>query len=428
MTRSTIAATLKLWAIAADVLSEEYASELLSWCTGILSDSSTLSDFRKRFGITFRVDDAVLEAIKSLLSVASPPQREAAARLVLQLPAQSLLAQDWARIVLSLDAETFRAIDRAAAKAKVTEVDDFLLKNALLRRLAADGDMDARELLIKRAETDVFALSYIPDHASLNEPIARRLIAVLATSMLKVREQAARNSFGMLGFDHAQMMVELNLLHPAAADWDSLFGFLADLAVASEDKQGATWRFVAHFDGLDDNVRTKVREVLPALLSTRFRHPSSTKQQPEAAWYLRIMFGESAANQEHAIAVLLGGDAAQRRVAAQLLGRGIAPNFAAALNALLADESVTVQTAAAFALGRIVARDDDDGGKWVPAMARVVADVGASVPASFIEGVSEDSFAGDPGVLDVLEIFKVHASARVRRLAEAFFKELLTQR
>ncbi|MGB8379012.1 MAG: hypothetical protein WCE70_11220, partial [Rhodanobacteraceae bacterium] len=427
ITRSTASGTLKLWGAAADALSDEYATELASWCIRILSDNETFSAFRERFGSTFRVDHAVLETLKELLPVATANIREQTARLLLDMPNRSILAQDWARIVLSLDKTAFSSIDPDDLRAKTIEVEDHLLKDALLHQLVCTGDAAARALLVERAKHDLSALQLIPDRDKFDEGLAGTLIGILASRVAEVREAASRNSFGFGGVDAARLMIRLNVLHPGTADWDAIFAFLSDPKVIGDHKEGAVACLVAYFDRLDTAVRHRVEHVLPSLLSTRFAPLISVKRYPEAAWQLQIISSPSGLEQERAVATLLSGFSAQRRVAAYLLGRGISPNLVSALHSLLADEGRRVRASAAFALGRVVGRASDTGEAWMPAVARVIADSGALMPSSFLAGISEEPFAGSLGVFDALEVLKSHGSFHVRQSVEDFFAEFLSR-
>lgn len=422
ITRSTAATAIKVWGATADALSPEYASELAAWCIEILSDNEALRAFGDRFAPTFRVESAVLETLCELLPVATASIREQTAHLLLGLPNRSNLAQDWARVVRSLDIDAFSAIHAESLRAKALEVDDHLLKDALLRQLARNGDSAARVSLIQRAGEDLRALEYIPDRHQLDADLARNLIGMLASRVSKVREAASRGSFGFGGVDAGRLMIEFNVLHPGVADWDAIFAFLSDPNVIGDHKEGTVSRLVANFDRLGTDVRHRLEHVLPLLLSPRF----VVMQHPEAAWHLQVLSTRSTLDQEGAVAVLLSGIASQRRAAAQLLGRGVAPKLASALHPLLADESRGVRASAAFALGMVVGRPSDAGEAWMPAVARVIANSGALMPSSFLAGISERPFAGRPGVLDGLEALKSHGSFQVRQSSEDFLSSLLS--
>lgn len=424
LTRSTAWSTLKLWGAAADALSEKYATELASWCITMLSDREALRDFRARFGPNFLVDSAVLGALKELLPVASASIREQVARLLLDAPNGSVLAQDWADIVLSLDVGAFSGIDRNSLCAKTAEVEDHLLKDALLRQLALAGDVGARASLIERAEHDLFALECIPDRDEFDAGLVRTLIGILANRVAQIREAASKDSFGFGGVDAARLMTSLNLLHPEVADWDVIFGFLSDPKVIGDHKEGTVAFLAAHFDQLDAVVRHRIGAVLPSLLSARFMPFGGFKQYPEAAWELQIMSNPSMADQERAVAMLLSGFALQRCTAAHLLARGIAPSLASALHPLLSDGDRSVRARAAFALGRVVGRASGTDETWMPAVERVIADTGAAMPLSFLAGISEIPFAGSSEVLEALEAFKSHDSFRVRQSTKVFFAQV----
>jgi Domain of unknown function (DUF4365) len=423
--QSTASCTIKLWGEASDALSEEYASELASWCVHILSDSEALAAFRERFGSNFRVDSAALKALTELLPVVSADVREKALRLVLSLPKQCILAHDWARFILRVDSAAFAVIDLDSLLAKAIEVDDHLLKDALLRQLACRGHSGARDLLIERAEHDLSALEFLPDRAKFDHNLARRLIGALSKKLGQIREAASNGSFGFGGVDEARLLVVLNVLHPKAADWDNAFAFLSDANVAADHKEGAIAGLAAWFDELDDGTRIRVEQLLPFLFTSKFSVFNSSKKYPEGAWQLQIVSNPSTGEQEKAVAELLSGVAEQRRVAALLLGRGIAPNLLVALNPLLVDEDRRVRASAAFALGRVTGQGLNAIEIWVPAIARVIADSGALMPSSFLSGLLEKPFAGSTTVLDMLEVLKSHASFQVRQSVDQLFREIV---
>jgi hypothetical protein len=423
-TRSTASATLTSWGAAADALTEEHANELASWCIGILSNDETLSMFCARFGATFRADSIAIKTLKQLLPIASAGIREQAARIVLEVPTHSNLAQDWAWLVLAQDKETFSQIDPKSLRAKALEVEDHLLKDALLRQLICNGDSEARSLLIQRAEHDLSALEFIPDRGKFDKALARSLLEILANRVAQVRKDAARNSFGLGGVDAARLMISFNVLHPDVADWDTVFSFLSDSNVIADHKEDPVALLVAYFHRLDTDIRRRIEQVLPLLLSSQFLSINSTKRHTEAAWQLQIISNHSTMAQERAVATLLVGDASQRRIAARLLGKGVAPSLSSALHPLLADDHRRVRASAAFALGRMLGRAYETNGAWMPAVLQVTADSGALMPSSFLAGISDEPFAGPPGILDAIEALKSHGSFQVRQSTEHLLIEL----
>ncbi len=424
ITRTNASATFALWGEAADALTEVYATELLSWCTALLNDEAALSSFRQRFGATFQVTDA-LRALKGLLPVATADARAEAARLILSIPADAAISQTWAGIVLDLDDEAFQSVGIERIRAKLDEKLDFLLKNALLARLAALGDRQAGFTLIERAETDVYALAYIPNQADFDEALVRRLLEILARHLTRVRTNAAEGSFGIGGVDVSRLMTHFNLLHPSVADWDTLFSYLLDGNVAAEDKSGSISRFVVDFDRMDDRLRDRARATLPAVMRTEFRHPTQSTRHPEKAWRLHVMLQQSDSEQQSTVATFLTGGSAQRCVAAQLLGDGIAPTLAPALHALMHDGSRGVRLSVAAAVGRLVSRASDDHGIWMPVVARIASDLGGDLPSALLDGLSAAPFTGHPGVLDLLTNLLQHSSFYVRSETQAFFEKVV---
>ena len=422
ITRSTAAATVSAWGAAADALSDDYASQLASWCLNIISSREALTSFSNRFGATFRVDNAAVDALATLVPVASQAVRIEAARFVMRIQEQWVLSQQWARVVLNLDADSFRAVGVEPLRSKAEKIQDHVLKDALLRQLALCGDVAARNMLVERASSDVLALEFIPGRTSFDEALASRLISTLEVKLAQIREAASRNSYGFGSVDVAETIVRLNVLHPTAAAWDSTFEFLADPRVAEEHKEKAVAILGASFTTLGVEIQRRLEEVLPALLSTRFVWPKAGQRFRWASARLQILLITSNEEQEHAVAALLTGAASQRRLATNLLGMGVAPGLCPSLHALVSDDDREVRVGAAFALGRISRQHEE--GVWMPSIARIVGDRGAAAPIAFLEGISEKAFQGFPGVLDASEILKEHASHQVRRLANEFFAEL----
>lgn len=418
MTRSTAYSTIKLWGVAADAMTTEYASELATWCSHMLADHDARLNFRTRLASTFHVDSIVLESLHSLLPVASATSRRDIAELLLTAPNKSVLTDDWMRVVMTLDEESLRGVGFERLSLKAKEIEDATFSDAILHKLALYGDSDAQKTLLERANTDMVALELITGWRDLPAEAVAQLKKILVTRIAAVREAAAKRSFGFGGSDAPRLLARLNILHPDSASWDSLFEFLSDPVVAGEHKEGVTALFVGTFPKLAPDIQARLREVAAVVASSAFVVPHSRLKSPEAAWQLQVVSTESEAAQAAAVATLLSGSSSNRRVAARVLGANVALSLAPALHALLVDADRGVRTAAAFALGALLARPATVAESLFPALGRVGSDLGAAVPASFLNGLSESSFAGDARVLDTVELLQSHDSFLVRRRAD----------
>lgn len=321
-------------------------------------------------------------------------------------------------LVTHLDTEAFGRIEVEALRAKAFDVEDHLLKDVLLYQLARLGDATARSMLIERSSHDLYALQLIPNRGELDPQLARDCIATLARSVARVRTDAAKGSYGFGGIDAPRLLIHFNLLHPNVADWACVFDFLSDQKVIGDHKEDTVAALAAHFEQLGDDVRERVQTLLPALLGVKFLSLNRVERFPEAAWELQVLADRSARHQQATVAAFLTGATTQRRVAASVLGRGVAPFLSAALYPMLRDDDRSVRASASYALGQILSRSPDPE-SWMPAVARVVNDDGALRPCTFLGGLSDEPFGGSPAVVAALEPLASHGSFRVRRALDA---------
>ena len=418
LNRTTAFTTLTLWEVAADALPQDYASELAGWCFRIISDSNTFNAFREGLGLTFDVMSTALSALAKLLAVASAEARTQVTEYLLDVPNRTRWPDDWARLTLKLDAASFRAVGVDRLYSKAVEIDNHYFKDTLLHQLAAVGSDEARALLIERSCTSTLALECIPFRSDFDLDLARELIGRLEPELSRIRQDAANNTHGFGGTDVARLITVLNVLHPHVAQWDALLGYLSDPKIAAENKQGAIICLVHDFGKLDCNVQRRIRGVIPALLSTPFVASNMKGRICEGATRLATISLESPEEQNRATVALLSGTASQRRVAAQLIGTGVATEAASALHALIADQDWNVRVYAALSIGRIASGTTTT--KWLPTIERIAQDWGTGLPSAFLDGLLESPFNGHSEVVKHVERLKSHCSSRVRGKAQRF--------
>lgn len=419
LTRSTAATAIRLWGQAADALEETKANNLAAWCVAVLARDPSTQDLHDRFGSAFAIDSPVLQTLKQLMPLSSVTVRERVAGLVIALPHQSVDAQQWAGLVYRVGEDAFKSLSVDAIFAKAVDVKDHLLKDALLYQLACWGDERASAILIERSRQDLIALQLIPNRDELDEELVRASVNTLVQHTTRVRSDAAKGRFGFFGVDAAYLLIGFNLLHSGVADWDAVFDFLGDPNVLADHKEDAVARLAGHFSELDASLRERIEAVLPTLTSAKFSPFNARPRATEAAWELQILTERSESAQHAAVAQLLSGTPAQRRVAARLLGAGVAPKLVGAVYALLGNENRRVRASAAFALGGLLARAPDID-PWLPAINLLARDDGAMGPTSLLAGLSAIPFSGSPTLIAELEPLKRHGSHRVRRAIYCF--------
>ncbi|MBL8299952.1 MAG: DUF4365 domain-containing protein [Rhodanobacteraceae bacterium] len=425
LSRTTAFTTLTLWEVAADALPQDYASELADWCFRIVSSSEAFNAFREGLGLTFDITSTVLSALGKLLVVASPDIRLRVAGHLLDVPSKTSWPDDWARLTLNLDEASFRAVGIDRLYGKAVEIDNHYFKDALLHQLAVVGSAEARALLIERSRISTLALQCIPYRSRFDPDLVRNLIERLVPELSRIRQDAANSTHGFGGTDVARLIAILNVLHPDMAQWDALLDYLSDPKVSAENKSGAVTRLVHDFGKLDSNVQNRVRAVVPVLLACRFVASNWKGRIFEGATRLAIVAMESPEEQSRATVALLSGTASHRRVAALLIGTGIASEAASALHAVVADQDRNVRAYAAHSIGRIASRSITM--EWLPTIDRIAQDRGTALPSAFLEGLLESPFNGHTEILKLVESLKSHGSCRVRALVAQFIEHLPVQ-
>jgi len=419
LTRSTAATTIRLWGVAADALTETHVNTLAAWCVALLARDPSTQEFRDRFGTEFAFDAPVLRTLKQLMTLSSVQLRERVVGLILALSNRSAHAQEWAGVVYRVGNDAFASQSVEAIRAKAVEVEDHLLKDALLYQLARRGDDQARAILMERSQQDLNALQLIPNRDQLDEELARACVKTLAQNIARVRSDAAKGRFGFGGVDSAYLLISFNLLHPRDADWDAILEFLGDPKVLGDHKEEAVACLVEHFGELDPSLKQRIEDVLPTLTSAQFSPFNARPRSPEAAWELQVLAERSEGAQYVAVAQRLSGTPAHRGVAASLLGSGAAPQLSGALYPLLRDDNRRVRASAAYALGQLLARSPDIA-PWLPAISLLAQDEGALGPASLLAGLSATPFSGSPTLIAELQPLKSHGSHQVRRALDGF--------
>ncbi|GMV30140.1 MAG: hypothetical protein AMXMBFR59_22650 [Rhodanobacteraceae bacterium] len=423
LSRTTAFTTLTLWEVAADALPQDYASELADWCFRIVSSSEAFNAFRERLGLTFDITSTVLSALRNLLVVASPEIRMKVTEHLLDVPNTTNWPDEWARLTLNLAAASFFAVGIDRLYAKAVEIDNHYFKDALLHQLAVVGSAEARALLIERSRISTLALECIPYRSAFEPDLVRNLIARLEPELSRIQQDAANNTHGFGGTDVARLTATLNVLHPDMAQWDALLGYLSDPKVSAENKAGAVTRLVHDFGKLDGNVQNRIRALVPVLLASRFVASNWKGRIFEGATRLAILAMESPEEQSRATVALLSGTASHRRVAALLLGTGIAPEATPALHALVADQDRNVRAYAALSVGRIASGSTSTD--WLPTIERITQDRGTALPSALLEALLESPFNGCSEILEHVEPLKSHGSSGIRDQAQRLISSIV---
>jgi hypothetical protein len=244
-----------------------------------------------------------------------------------------------------------------------------------------------------------------------------KLIQMLAEGLADLIANARNGEQSFGGNDFGHTLILLNLWHAEVADWEVALDLLADRAVSSSAKRRSLRLLAEMPDRIPADICDRLRPIATALVRR------DGKQVPDP-FDPRSIAGEAAllgaaigafAEDEAAwrLVELIGGDRADRLLAATLAARSPTPEHIGILVALTGDAVPDVRARAAAGLAERLA--SGEGGILVLQTLRACLDdpgtrVGEAIAATL-------RYATAPAALQFRDRLNCHPSARVRSLA-----------
>lgn len=412
MCHTTSKAALELWKALGDVVAPSTANSAADWCLNTLADEDS---FNERTRPTFWVQLALIEALNGLLPATD---NEIQARAVHFLAARQsddpLINDHFGRALSRVRIDTVGGNNRDLLRRAIAARTDSRLIASMLAALSRSGDEEARSTLSMRAATgDLHSLGAIEDITVLDEQTAATLISMFEDRATHLIAEAATGRFSFGRWDPSRAIVFLNGWFPNVARWDVVLDLLASATVPAEFKRSTCLSLITFADGLGEDIRRSVSEVIASLQASGHRSTLGLESLGGLPTTLAIAVGAvDDAAAEAAVAALLARGPDHRRDATVLLGHGRASSLRAALAGLVADAQIEVRAAAAEAVGRLAAKGDDSP-MIVSVMRAIVADSGARLPNRLLVGATGND--GMPSWMrELTEPLHDHPSAFVR--------------
>lgn len=263
VTRTTARPALTLLAEGGDVADPHDADRHANWILDTLIEPVAWAE---QFASEFILSNALRGALRGLSWAVGPATTCRIVDAILDLPACSdqLEAHDWGGLVASLPAsarnpeDTRRAADRSADH-------NFELQYSLVE-IAAQHHPDVRERLLAEAATgNVQAVAALGEVRNITEPTVSALVRIAVDQVANERQMASEGGYAVGSVNWGWLLAALNILHPSAADWQSLLELLRDPAVFAAQTAPAV-RVPAQL------AHEIPEDVLPELISTINAH------------------------------------------------------------------------------------------------------------------------------------------------------------
>lgn len=412
-TRTSLAASVRLIAESADVLSAEDANRHARWALRILRDPG---DFEVRLRPHFIVADELIGLVRRLcVSVSHEVDHEIRDHIASLPPlADDLAANRYARLVGRLIDEDWTAAQVATLKSVGSSQHKEIA--AAFDRVIAAHDPDHRAGLLERIATgDVKALHSFGKVTDLPEDVAAAMISVLEGQVRDRVDDAQSGSIKMWSRDPLQTLVLLNAWHPDVARWDACCAALSEPLVIGEYTVPAI-ELLGRLSGeIPRTVAERLRGPLEVQASRaprdhefRVFSPPADPRGP-ARLTMALLFPDDVSDED--LLALLRGEPAQRAAAAAIAAHGGRPHHLTLLAALSKDEDTSVRAAVAKGLAIWAGRTDAP-----PAVSEVLDQVlsepGTRLGLAVSETLTDDE--SHTNLEPLLRRLSVHPSAVVR--------------
>lgn len=351
-TRTSLAASVRLIAESADVLSPEAADRHARWALRILREPG---DFELRLRPHFIVADELIGLVRRLCVSVSPEVDHEIREHIASLPpiADDLAASRYARLVGRLIDEDWTAAQVSTLKTVRSSQHKEIA--AAFDRVIAAHDPDHRAGLLERiAIGDFDALHSFGKVTDLPEDVVAATISVLEAQVLAQVADARSGSIKVLTRDPLQTLVLLNVWHPDVARWDACYAALSEPLVIGK----YTLPAIELLGRLSGEIPQSVAERLRGPLEVQaLRAPRDheyrvfgTPADPRGAARLTMALLFPGEVPDEDLLTLLRGEPAQRAASAGIAAHGGRSHHLALLAALSKDEDTSVRAAVAKGL------------------------------------------------------------------------------
>jgi hypothetical protein len=359
------------------------------------------------------------ETLAAAIPAATPDDHRAVAQRLTALDAveHEFDGVAWARVVRALPSAAW-SDDELAHAARLAGSHSAPLRFALLEASARRGDGDARTQLLNEAtDGSIDALGALGDVRELPSEVVAAHITKLNLTVAEIVTDAREGKHRFGGHDPAHTLLLLNVWHPEVAAWDAAIALLQEPGVAASTKRRSLRLLIQMADRIAEPIRARLRPIAAWLARGAdtatpdiFDGRSIAGEAASLAVALGAWTDEEAALQ---LVGLLGGDSADRLMAATLARQVVSSEQVGVLAALAGDQVPDVRAAAAEGLSLRLA-DGDNSVLVLQALRAGLEDPGTLVPIAIARALRE---ASDPVVLEFRERLRTNASAYVRSLA-----------
>lgn len=351
-TRTSLAASVRLIAESADVLSAEAADRHARWALRILRDPG---DFEVRLRPHFIVADELIGLVRRLCVSVSPEVDHEIREHIASLPAiaDDLAANRYAGLIRRLIDDDWTAAHVAALK-NVRSNQHKEIAAAFDRVIAAHDPEHRAGLLDRIGMGDFDALHSFGKVTDLPEDVAAATISVLEEQVLDRVADARSGSIKISSRDPLQTLVLLNAWHPGVARWDACCTALAEPLVIGEYTVPAIELLGRLAGEIPRTVSERLRDPLEVQASRApHEHEMRTFSPPAdprgpARLTLALLFPDEVTNED--LLALLRGEPAQRAAAVGIAAHSGQPHHLALFAALSKDEDTAVRAAVAKGL------------------------------------------------------------------------------
>ncbi len=426
-TASASSANLRLWAIAGDVASSEFAYDAVRGCLDALDGQGSM-------GLSETDTHDVHRAIAGLVA-ARPESADTVASRILpdaSVEVNALVSEDTKRIVgrIMWDQVSEEARKRWLDAAQSDETSPEL-SIEILARLAA-FDEAAVELIADRARTgDISAVVRMEAPRSLGDDVLADIVASLGDKSRQIVQQARNGSWGFGSIRVPMVLSWLNIEAPDHSDWPSVMEVLREATVAAGEKAAVLGYLLDHVGKLPLETRGELTTLIDDMEA---RAPSMGLDSNDfQANHLLLASELGAAVRVDTLRTVgtwaVSSESTDRTAAARVIGRIDDPSdeMIGLLVGLSRSSVVEVRSQVAESCGRLIARGIRRD-LLEQCFSRMANQDGVAIPHGLLVGIHASAtnerrmeLAAD------LSRLNNHPSASIRRAAAIVFPQTDTE-
>ena len=418
-TRTASLSNFEMLAAAGDLLDEQAATELLSWCRTFVHEDSdeTLPSTHAMPGTASHV----IRAISGLFAATGDRMQSQMATLVSKRTDLTLHVpvSEVRNVVSQLDFGKIGAAGHTALW-EFGRQQENRLGSTVLSWLATNGHSEAsNEVSSRLTDGDLQALSLM-NAATLrgfDQDTAESVISALdACTWERFWAEIDKNyAYGVR--DSAQQLAQFNLWYPDLARWDTILNFLSSPKVTSHMKRLTCGLIAQQSAQLPEDVRANLEHNVDSIVEA-VSIVDEGNNIGGIGIALSVALGKMDGDSADAAATnLASGSERDRKDAAFLLGLGQSPRCTPILASLAGDASYSVRRSAAFAVGGLLV--DDSSGQLRALVRKFALDRGSGLSSALLSGLQNRDVSMSRLEPEIRQQLQQHSSARVRRQAQA---------